>query len=363
MKKITVYFGVIAALLGALFNLGCGKSHKKGTENPSVMTKADSLSPAKWLASLTHQIKMNPHNYALYSDRSEVYLRLDSLDAAIRDIDKAITINDSISDLHYLRGFYACIDKDTTKAIAELEKAMRLGTINAEVPYQLGQIALMQKDYPRAEDLFNQAIRRDSSQAQYYFAKGLLYQSQKNGASALGFYKESIERDSTFSKAYLQLYDLYMNQLKNEDMANQQITKLLALIPSHPLGNYYKAKKLFGDATRLKVLIKKEPFMEAMAQAVAAYNLAIKADSGFVQAYYERGYTYFIMDKLDEAIRDFEKTATLDPNYYQAYFMLGSIHEFYKDNTTALSYYEKAVNAKPDFKEAIYAVKELRNKK
>ncbi len=366
MKRVFFIILVFCVTFGIILSeAGCGNPKNK-TENRAQdslkMTKEDSLSPVKWLASLSHQISMNPNNYALYNDRSEVYLRLDSLFAAIRDVEKAIAINDSISETHYLRGFYACLAKDTVKAMESLDKAMRLGTINAEVPYQLGQIALVQKNYARAEDLFNQAILRDSTQAIYYFAKGYLYQQQKNGTKALGLYKEALQKDSAFSKAYIQLYDLYMNVLKNEDLANQQIEKLLRIKPGHPLGNYYKAKKLFGDATRLKVLIKKEPFMDAMSKSVEAYTLSLSGDSSFVQAYYERGYTYFIMDKHDEALKDFEKTVALDSKYYQAYFMLGSIHEYYKDNATALSYYKKAVEAKPDFKEAIYAVKELSGK-
>ena len=366
MNRIFILL-ITGFFLGVLaFSCGCGTAAseaKKGEGDSSKMSGADSLSPQKWLASLTHQIKMNPNNYALYNDRSEVYMKLDSLAAAIRDVEKAISINDSISDTHYLRGFYACIQKDTVRAVQELKKAMELGTINAEVPYQLGQIYLMQKNYGEAEELFNLAIRRDTSQAIYYFAKGFLYHQKKDGITALPFYKQSLKKDSTFTKSYVQLYSLYTDVLKNEDLANEQVEKLLKISPLHPLGNYYKAKKLFGDATRLKVLIKKEPFMEAMAKSAVAFSDAIRGDSNFVQAYYERGYTYFLMDKHNEAIKDFEKTVALDKNYYQAYFMLGSIHEYYKDNTTAISFYKKAIEAKPDFKEAIYAVKELGTKK
>ena len=155
MKRVFIL--IITCLLAAmtLTETGCSNRSTNGeaTGDSIKMTKEDSLSPAKWLASLSHQISMNPNNYALYNDRSEVYLRLDSLKAAIQDVEKALKINDSISETYYLRGYYACLDKDTAKAVESLEKAMTLGTINSEVPYQLGQIAFMQKNYVKADDL------------------------------------------------------------------------------------------------------------------------------------------------------------------------------------------------------------------
>ena len=337
----------------------CGESEKKDTKvgviNDSIAKER--LTPAQWVASLNRQIEVSPRDYNLYNQRSEAYHAMDSLDAAIRDAEKSISLNDSIADSHYLLGFYAFAKMDTAKAMQAFRNAMFQQTRNAEVPYQMGQIFFLQKNYAEALRHYDIAIKYDSLNAVYDFAKGVLYEEQGKTTQAIQLYEKSIKKDSNFVKAYAQLHDVYAYKLKNKQKATFYNEKMLAINGEHPLANFNKGRKALEEAGSIK---DKTLFHQKIAQAIVAYADAIKGDPSFIKALYDRGYCYFLLENYESATKDFEKIVGLDNKHYQAHFMLGSINEHFGDKTTALAHYEKALAAKPDFAEAKTAVIELK---
>lgn len=339
--------------------VACGEKNKTDDSQVNIINDSiakERLTPQQWVASLTKQIQISPRDYNLYNQRSEAYHAMDSLDAAIRDAEKSVSLNDSIADSHYLLGFYSFAKMDTAKAMKSFQKAMFRQSRNAEVPYQMGQIYFLQKNYLEALRHYDIAIKFDSLNATYDFAKGLLYHEQGKTPQAIQLYEKSVKKDSTFIKGYAQLYDIYAYTLKNSKKADFYNQKMLALNGEHPLANFNKGRKLLEEAGSIK---DKTQFKEKIALAIVAYSDAIKSDSIFVKALYDRGYCYFLIDNYENATKDFEKVARLKPQHYQAHFMLGSINEHFGDKATALAYYQKALAAKPDFVEAKAAVKEL----
>jgi tetratricopeptide (TPR) repeat protein len=53
----------------------------------------------------------------------------------------------------------------------------------------------------------------------------------------------------------------------------------------------------------------------------------------YADAYYGRGYVYFLQKKYDKALEDFTRAYELNPHSARATFMLGSLYE-YKGDTT-----------------------------
>ena len=72
--------------------------------------------------------------------------------------------------------------------------------------------------------------------------------------------------------------------------------------------------------------------------------------------------SYFLLDKVNEALEDFDKVLELDPYNEKAYFMRGSIHEFFGDLESALENYQEATRLAPEFYEAKQAVGEMNKK-
>jgi tetratricopeptide (TPR) repeat protein len=84
-------------------------------------------------------------------------------------------------------------------------------------------------------------------------------------------------------------------------------------------------------------------------EAIAKYDEALKIDSNFELAYYEKAYTLFASGKGDDAIPILEKLIRLNPNSGGAFDMLGSIYDDKKQPDKAFAYYQQGLKADPQY--------------
>lgn len=86
-------------------------------------------------------------------------------------------------------------------------------------------------------------------------------------------------------------------------------------------------------------------------EQLAFYEAKVKAEPKKPENRVNLGYTYFLKDKNDEAIKQFQMAVQLDPKYYQAYYNMGQVYEDEKNWDEALEMYAKAAKLAPrDFK-------------
>jgi tetratricopeptide (TPR) repeat protein len=71
-----------------------------------------------------------------------------------------------------------------------------------------------------------------------------------------------------------------------------------------------------------------------------------------VRDLYKKGVNYMSNDKLSDAIRSFELALRLDPNYVEAWIKKGYAHFHLRDFSYAISSYDMALNIDPDNHEA-----------
>jgi tetratricopeptide (TPR) repeat protein len=71
-----------------------------------------------------------------------------------------------------------------------------------------------------------------------------------------------------------------------------------------------------------------------------------------VRDLYKKGVNYMSNDKLSDAIRSFELALRLDPNYVEAWIKKGYSHFHLRDYSFAISSYDMALNIDPDNHEA-----------
>jgi len=83
-------------------------------------------------------------------------------------------------------------------------------------------------------------------------------------------------------------------------------------------------------------------------QAVAEYDLVIKAYPNNSSAYYWRGRAYNKLDLPDKAIADFKRTVELNPAHTEAYNWLGWLAEKDSQYDVCVGYLTKAINLKAD---------------
>ena len=224
----------------------------------------------------------------------------------------------------------------------------------------MGQIFFFQGNEERALEFYKRAAELDETSPIYVFAQGFLEEKRKNHSKALAAYRQALAIDSTFDKALIQLHDLYFNEYNSEAEAMKYVEKLIAVRPSHPLGRFYKGNYHLRRALTFTGESQQAAFKEQINHAVVEYTVSINRDPNFAQANYNRGYCYFLGDRHDEAIQDFEKCLEINPKHPQAAFMLGSLYEYFKDLKTALSYYEMSLESDPSNADTQTAVKELK---
>lgn len=327
-------------------------------ENPSSSEISDS--PEALVKALSLQIEQNPKDYTLYETRSMAFYELDSVEAAIRDIDQALSLYRNGPELHYWRGFLAFTQDDTAKAMDEYKASIGLGSRNPEVYYQMGQLFFLQGQYTQAISNYQQANKLDPNEALYVFAQGFLEEQRRRHSKAVPLYLECLDIDSTFDKAYTRLHDVYYQAYENEIEAMKYNELLLTQIPTHPLGQFNLGSFHLRQAIAILNQADLPIFKQRVNDAVVAFTICVNKDPAFTQAWYNRGYCYWLGDGQESrAIEDFQKVITLDEQHASAHFMLGSIFEKNGDLQTALHHYQQASASQPESTDFQKAVKEV----
>ena len=316
--------------------------------------------PETQLRALNLQIDNQSNDYGLFQRRSEIYFELDSLSKALIDIDRALKLYAEGPELHYWKGFLLYVEDDTAASLHSLRKAQSLGSKNPEIPYQIGQIFFLQQKYAPALVAYRQAAQLNPYDPQYIFAQGYLAEAQNQFDQATTLYKQSLGIDSTFDRALTRLHDIYLEHYENETEAMKHNQALLRYKPGHPLGRFQEGNYHLRRALSYTDGSQQELFRQHINDAVLAYTITVNRDSNFAQAWYNRGFCYFLGEgRLNEAIRDFEKAIQKDSTQAPAYFMLGSIMEQNGDLSGALEYYQQALAIKPESRDFRKAVDEL----
>jgi tetratricopeptide (TPR) repeat protein len=342
-----------AALLAAL----CSCTPPAPPAQAAVPLPDSTQSPQALLQALSMQIQAKPQDYALRYDRSQRYYQLDSLPQAVADADAALSLFPQSPDLHYWRGFLAYAQSDTARAMQSYREAARLGSQEPEVYYQMGQLFFFQEKYPQALACYRKAMEFNDAEPMYVFAQGFLEERRGSRSDAVRHYRRAIELDSNFAKAYTQLHDLYLTRFENEDEAMRYNALLLQRQPTHPLASFNLGSYHLRRAMNIDPERRPEEFGRHLNEAVTQFTISTNKDPGFLLAWYNRGYSYYLgRQRMQEAIESFGNVLKIKPDYGPAYFMLGSIYEQAGDLQTALSYYRQALHYQPDgdgFREAV----------
>lgn len=85
-------------------------------------------------------------------------------------------------------------------------------------------------------------------------------------------------------------------------------------------------------------------------EALADFNAAIEIDETIAEAYLNRGNTWFLAGRLDDAMADYEKALALDvAKPWAAWYNIGLVHDARNETPQAQEAYRKALELNPDF--------------
>jgi len=116
-----------------------------------------------------------------------------------------------------------------------------------------------------------------------------------------------------------------------------------------------QAKELY---TKAGELFEESKFPEA----IDLYTQAIKLDPLYSSAYFNRGLSYALLSKYDNARNDIERVLELEPDSYDAPYVMGLINEYEGNLEEAKKWYEKSLSIKPDYIQAKTRLERLTDK-
>ncbi len=262
--------------------------------------------------------------------------------------------------LYELMGFYHYTQRQDDSALFYYRQALERGGSSAELHHRMASAFLLKKDFTQAQYHLQKALSLDSLNPTYWTTYGLWAHQQGQHSLAETYWKKAIAIDSTDDKARALLFDLYLATYNKPEEA-----KKLFLDPYwkfnrfHPFLNYQLGLYFLHHLQR-------EPNPRSQAglafSAIQAFTQAILAHPAYADAYYGRGYVYFLGKKYDKALEDFTRAYELSPRNPRATFMLGSLYEYKGDTAQAVSFYEKTLQLDSTFTEARKALQELKAK-
>lgn len=346
----------IIAVFVFLFTTKCETINTKTTNASKTDSTANSSPVLQRLNALNELIQKNPQQHALYAERANLHYLLNDSANCFKDISKAIQLRSTEAEYQYLKGFFAYHYDLPDTAIVYFQYAHELNKSNPDYLFYLANAFTQKKQFLKAIQYYDKAISQDNQNNEYLYAKAFaLYQIPKvNEATTL--LNQILKNDSLHLKSQALLAEIYLYAKKDFPKAYEKIQFILkndtTETPHFLEGDFY-----FHKAELLKDSVEKEGMYRL---AIDCYSKAIKKNPYHVNAFYNRGYTFFVLKRYDLAEESFQEVLRQNPKDYRAAFLLGSIAEFYDDKALATQYYKQALSINPNFIEAKQALEEIK---
>jgi tetratricopeptide (TPR) repeat protein len=318
----------------------CTPDSPKDSENPEPAQAGMTL-----LDSINEQLLEKPNNIDLFLERAELFMLMDSLDMAMKDINRALRIDSTSAQAHHDRGQIHYFKKDIDLALEEFEICIEYDADHCPCLLKKAEIQMLLRQYDEALVLINSALRVDEFQPEAYYMKGLLYKESGDTNLAVSSYVTATELDPTFYDAYIQVGLLYASA--HSDLAIEYYNSALDIAPN-------SVEALYAKGIYLQDHAKDNP--GRLREALEVYDELQMVDTTFAAAPYNQGFIYLeYFAEYDSAATKFGAAIRQYPMYFQAFYNRGLCFESMDELQRALNDYTKALHMKPDYTPAAIA--------
>lgn len=285
---------------------------------------------------LTDSIEQAPKDAGLYYRRGSLLYGNGEMKLAENDLRNAWRLDSK--EEYALRLTTILKQKNSDTAIVFLQQALK------KIPTSIGLHILLAKGYESKNELDKALAIADDIIKQYpgeldaLMLKSEILKKQNKNAEAL----DLLEKAHSYAPGDVDL----VHQLAFE-YAEAKNPKVLSLADSlikmdiekrHPEPYYFKG--LYYENTG------------NWKEAVKCFDEAIQHDFNFMDAYLDKGQTFFDQKKYADALKTFQLTTTVFPSKSLPYFWLGKTQQALGDKNEARLNYQRAFGLDKTFTEA-----------
>jgi len=337
MKNFAIYM-----LLMVLF-AACGTEQKESKDAPKKQTsesirKLHSIEATPEQDSLlelvNQKIREDLDNPDLYVERSDIYLDIGDVDAAVKDLDRSYRLDSTNYKTLMAQADFFTRGGKLEASMRILEKAKIYHPEESDLYLRMAEIYLIAKSNKKSLENADLAVKYNMYNAKAYYIKAYNFLDMGDTARAISSFRTSVEQNPDYYEGYLQL-GLLFSELR-DPLAIDYFNNALEIRPND------------RDALYARGMFEQEHDM--LNEAMKTYTQAIKAHPDFREAYYNMGYLHMYYLKLySEALKYFDQAVQVDPQYYQAYYNRGYSFELMGDINNAALDYKKALQIQPDY--------------
>ena len=337
-----IVFILAAVLLATSLFFSC-----KNDTPPAVANPADQIDPQ--LAKLNAQLTKDPDNDSLLYRRASVYHQLEGYDEALADVGRAIQL-DSMQPMYYHLLADVMLDygrpNDSRRAIAVLQQATEKFPDRIPTWLKLSEFQLIVKQHSDALTSIGQVLQRNPQSADAYFMTGRVALDMSDTVRAIKALQRSVQYNAANAEAWLFLGRIFSN--RNDPQAIQCFDNALRV-----------------DSTNLEVREFKGAFYKRRGEyepAFKVYRDIVARDPDYSNAYFDMGMIYLAQDSLNKAYDNFNIAIRTDPLFVNAYYFRGVTSEEMGNTAAALEDYKQSNKMSPNYKEAKEARARLEKK-
>jgi tetratricopeptide (TPR) repeat protein len=282
-----------------------------------------------YIDSLSKAINKTPKKAILYAQRGEAYYELESYEAAINDLNKAIELDGSKSNFYRILANSHLDYYQSKEGLEVMERAAKQFPTDVTVLLKLSEFQMFVKRHGESLQTANSILAISPMNPEAFFMIGINYKLLGDTAKALGSFQTAVEQNPDLIDGFYELGLLYQKQGKTD------------------LANTYFNNALKVDSTDINVLYAKGMLlMEERKdnQAIGIFQKINKYDPQYPEAYFNIGIIYLEYDSLKKAHGNFNIAAEMDQTMAKAYFYRAVASEKMGNKQDAIRDYENARN-------------------
>lgn len=328
----------LIVLFLSILLISCGTNTPKN--NDVAIDKEDYFTPE--IAEITNKINSDPNNVELYVQRAVAFLDFKKTEEALLDINKALSFDSTKADYYIIRSDVYFAMGSGTKSKESLLKAIKLEPENVEALLKIAELHFYFKEYENTFKYLEKVAAIDKYNATVWFMRGMAFKDMGDTARAVKSFMETVQIDQSHYDAYLYLGILHAarKSLLAVDFYNNALNiKPNSAEVLYNLGLFYQETENYDKAIQTYTMVTTQDikpdnpqfmflkhsyynlgyvnlqFTQLYRQAVKYFTFALNLDPVFVEAYYNRGYSYELMGDVINARKDYEKALQLKTNY------------------------------------------------